>query len=89
MISKKLVDTLVKMHHHRIRYPWQEASEQRRSSAADPRGDATDEEVQASRRRGPRAEERRVGQAGAPSAGQQAAEDEQSTEAGSTPTAVH
>ncbi len=43
--SKKLVDTLVKMHHHRIRYPWQEASDRGEAPLPVPEGDASDEEV--------------------------------------------
>ncbi len=45
IISKKLVDTLVKMHHHRIRYPWQEATERGEAPLPVPEGDASDEEV--------------------------------------------
>jgi putative nucleotidyltransferase with HDIG domain len=45
VVSRKLVDTLVKMHHHRIRYPWQEASEKGQAPLPVPEGDASDEEV--------------------------------------------
>lgn len=45
IISKRLVDMLVKMHHHRIRYPWQDAKERGEAPLPVPEGDATDEEV--------------------------------------------
>ena len=45
VISKRLVDMLVKMNHHRIRYPWQDAKERGEAPLPVPEGDATDEEV--------------------------------------------
>jgi putative nucleotidyltransferase with HDIG domain len=45
VMSKKLVDTLVKANHHRIRYPWQEARERGEIPLPVPEGDASDEEV--------------------------------------------
>jgi putative nucleotidyltransferase with HDIG domain len=45
IMSKKLVDTLVKANHHRIRYPWQEARERGEAPLPVPEGDATDDEV--------------------------------------------
>jgi hypothetical protein len=36
----------VKMHHHRIRYPWQDAKERGEAPLPVPEGDASDEEVQ-------------------------------------------
>lgn len=45
VMSKKLVDTLVKANHHRIRYPWQEARERGETPLPVPEGDASDEEV--------------------------------------------
>ena len=45
VMSKKLVDTLVKANHHRIRYPWQEARERGQMPLPVPEGDASDEEV--------------------------------------------
>jgi cyclic-di-AMP phosphodiesterase PgpH len=45
VISKRLVDMLVKMNHHRIRYPWQDAKERGEAPLPVPEGDASDEEV--------------------------------------------
>lgn len=45
VMSKKLVDTLVKANHHRIRYPWQEARDRGEAPLPVPEGDASDEEV--------------------------------------------
>jgi putative nucleotidyltransferase with HDIG domain len=45
VMSKKLVDTLVKANHHRIRYPWQEARERGEAPLPVPEGDASDDEV--------------------------------------------
>lgn len=45
VISKRLVDMLVKMNHHRIRYPWQDAKERGEAPLPVPGGDASDEEV--------------------------------------------
>jgi putative nucleotidyltransferase with HDIG domain len=45
VMSKKLVDTLVKANHHRIRYPWQEARDRGETPLPVPEGDASDEEV--------------------------------------------
>ncbi|HKO90246.1 MAG TPA: HDIG domain-containing protein, partial [Polyangiaceae bacterium] len=45
VMSKKLVDTLVKANHHRIRYPWQEARSRGQAPLPVPEGDASDEEV--------------------------------------------
>lgn len=45
IISKRLVDMLVKMNHHRIRYPWQDAKERGEAPLPIPEGDASDEEV--------------------------------------------
>jgi putative nucleotidyltransferase with HDIG domain len=45
VISKRMVDMLVKMNHHRIRYPWQDAKARGDAPLPVPEGDATDEEV--------------------------------------------
>jgi cyclic-di-AMP phosphodiesterase PgpH len=45
VISKRMVDMLVKMNHHRIRYPWQDAKERGDAPLPVPEGDASDEEV--------------------------------------------
>jgi putative nucleotidyltransferase with HDIG domain len=45
VISKRLVDMLVKMNHHRIRYPWQDAKDKGEAPLPVPEGDASDEEV--------------------------------------------
>jgi putative nucleotidyltransferase with HDIG domain len=45
VIGKKLVDTLVKANHHRIRYPWQDAKDKGEAPLPVPEGDKTDEEV--------------------------------------------
>jgi hypothetical protein len=45
VISKRMVDMLVKMNHHRIRYPWQDAKARGDAPLPVPEGDASDEEV--------------------------------------------
>ncbi len=45
VMAKKLVDTLVKANHHRIRYPWQDAKDKGQVALPVPEGDASDEEV--------------------------------------------
>jgi putative nucleotidyltransferase with HDIG domain len=45
VIAKKLVDTLVKANHHRIRYPWQDAKDKGEAPLPVPEGDQSDEEV--------------------------------------------
>ncbi|MFT3921078.1 MAG: HDIG domain-containing protein [Myxococcales bacterium] len=82
VISKKLVDTLVKMHHHRIRYPWQEASERGEAPLPIPEGDASDEEV---KKAVEEALEKKSEESGRQST---EAAQQTGTEAGPTPTAV-
>jgi cyclic-di-AMP phosphodiesterase PgpH len=45
VMSKQLVDTLVKANHHRIRYPWQDARDRGEAPLPVPGGDQSDDQV--------------------------------------------
>jgi len=66
VMSKQLVDTLVKANHHRIRYPWQDAKDRGEVPPPVPGGDQSDAEVK--RAVGEALEQRAAAEARAPAA---------------------